>query len=176
MEPRPMPSLQVPEGLTEVLAAVFEAVVALAQRVRVVEGHIRTGAQEGAAAVQAVAPQQPNDDAPLPMFDVPQRLAWSKTDGRCPACQLSWRHDSAFPMDENSWEQLMNAVFADWSLERRTCCIKSSWIFSPDNIAQSLHSLEIIADAQSIGNRLRNQLWQPDIARNKWFHVQRWQS
>ena len=84
---------------------------------------------------------------------------------------MNWREKSAFCMDKNSWEQLMTAVFEDWSRSKTRCSVKLAWSLCPDSIAQSLLDQEFIDDAQDFGNRVRNALFQPDIAPHKWLFI-----
>ena len=121
--------------------------------------------------VQATA-EKKNWNASSDVYDLPTLQAWSVHDGKCDRCEQSWSHTdstSHFAVDDQVWETIMKKMFADWSRDKmyagQQCRLLHSYIHTASNVATSLAAKEIIREGEitAMEERLRNQLFQPDI-------------
>ena len=142
------------------------------------EGAAASSSKEGAAASSSKASDvQPARKTKtvatsLDAYDLPTLEAWSTDDGRCDQCGHSWStKDCAanFSVEGQVWETIMKKMFADWSADKmrsgQKCHLLDSYIHTAWNVANSLAVKEIIYEDEStsIEERLRNQLFQPDV-------------
>ena len=177
------------DELVKTLGELVSKVIHLTDRVNTLEELVNKGTSSAASQPNhgsSASASQPQEDAlaapsasgslhnkrkPARQFKAPRFQPWQMDSGECNKCHRSWSTAESpenFMVMTHVWEQAMNKMYEDFSMEGEWFEMKEGYVHSVDNLAQSLVACGVITaeEADGVASSLRRMVWQPDCPKD----------